>query len=84
MDSEPRRELIDAVMDGYVAWRESSAGVAVAYERFRHAVADGRRLAYATYLAALDQEEGAAAEYRRCLDLATGECRPGRHAAPRG
>lgn len=70
MDAPARRHLIDAVMDLYVAWRERSTAVDVAYACFRDATAEERALAHAAYLAALDQEEGAAAEYRLALERA--------------
>ncbi len=71
MDGPARRHLIDTVMDLYVAWRERSASVSVAYARFRDAPAGERALAHAAYLAALDQEERAASEYRFALERAT-------------
>ncbi len=75
MDDPTRRELIDTVMDGYVAWRERSAAVGAAYRRSRDASPRERALAHAAYLAALDQEELAAIDYRRALDRAIAVCR---------
>lgn len=62
--------LIDAVMDGYVAWREASVGVETAYHRWRQAPAAERQLAFDHYFAELDREENAASEYRRLVELA--------------
>jgi len=75
MDSPTRRELIDTVVDLYVAWRERSAAVGAAYHRFRDAPPSDRALAHAAYLAALDQEELAAIDYRRALERAIPVCR---------
>ena len=62
--------LIDAVMDGYVAWREECAAVEAAYRRWHQAPRDERAVAYDHYFAALDREEYAAGEYRRLVELA--------------
>jgi hypothetical protein len=64
----PRRELIDAVLDGYVTWREESAAVEATYRDWRHAAPRERELAFDGYVAALDREEDAAAEYRRLIE----------------
>jgi len=66
----PISELIDAVMDGYVTWREESAAVEAAYHTWRGAPSDRRAIAFEDYFAALDREEHAASEYRRLLELA--------------
>ena len=63
-------ELIDAVMDGYVNWREESAAVEAAYHTWRGASPDQRTLAFDDYFAALDREEQAASEYRRLVESA--------------
>jgi hypothetical protein len=70
MDAPTRRQLVDTVMDHYVSWRERSASVGLAYTRFREAAPAERGLAHAAYLAALDQEELAAADYRAALEQA--------------
>jgi hypothetical protein len=70
-----RRKLIDTVMDLYVAWRERSAAVDAAYRRFRDGPPSERAIAHAAYLAALDQEELAAIDYRRSLERAIAVCR---------
>jgi len=70
--AEPPAILIDAVMEGYVAWREESAAVRAAYDDWRRAAAAEAAPAYAAYGAALDREERAAAAYRRLISLANG------------
>lgn len=62
--------LIDAVMDGYVAWREESAGVQTSYGHWLRADSHQRELAFAAYVAALDREERAADAYQRLLSIA--------------
>jgi hypothetical protein len=66
----PMSALIDAVMDGYVTWREESAAVETAYHRWRRASRDQSTVAFEDYFAALDREEDAASEYRRLVELA--------------
>jgi hypothetical protein len=61
---EPSPETVDAVIDGYVAWREQSAVVALTYERWSGAEPVDRESAFADYSAALDREEWAAARYQ--------------------
>jgi hypothetical protein len=65
-----RTDLIDAVMDGYVTWREESAAVEAAYHEWRGAPAGRCTGAFHDYFAALDREEQAASEYRRLVELA--------------
>lgn len=62
--------LIDAVMDGYVAWREESAAVQTAYGRWLRTDPGEQGLAFAAYLAALDREERAAETYQRLIGIA--------------
>ena len=64
--------LIDAAMDGYVAWREESAVVETAYGRWLRAEPAEEGLAFAAYLAALDREERAAETYMRLIAIANG------------
>ena len=64
--------LIDAVMDGYVAWREESAAVEVAYADWVRAAPGERGPAFVTYFAALDREERAADTYKRLISIANG------------
>ena len=61
-------QLVDAVMDAYVTWREESAAVAATYENWRRASRGGRPTAYDSYVTALDREEHAAAMYRHLID----------------
>ena len=61
---EPSPEIVDAVIDGYVAWREQSAVVALTYERWSRAEPAVRESAFADYSTALDREEWAAARYQ--------------------
>jgi hypothetical protein len=63
-------DLIDAVMDGYVSWREESVAVEDAYRRWRQAAPEERAIAFDDYSTALDREEHAASEYRRLVELA--------------
>ena len=62
--------LIDAVMDGYVAWREESAAVERAYHRWLRTEPSEQALAFAAYGAALDREERAADTYQRLIGIA--------------
>jgi hypothetical protein len=48
----------------YAAWRRESTAVQLAYERWAGSERDTCELAYAGYLAALDQEAHTAAGYR--------------------
>jgi hypothetical protein len=68
--ASPISDLIDAVMDGYVTWREESAAVEAAYRTWRGAPPGQRTVAFDDYFAALDREEHAAGEYRRLVELA--------------
>lgn len=63
-------DLIDAVMDGYVSWREESAAVESAYRNWRQAGPNEEAILFDDYIAALDREEHAASEYRRLVELA--------------
>ncbi len=58
-----RPEVIDGLMEIYVDWREECLGLTTAYERWLHALAPERDLAFAAYRAALDREEQASAVY---------------------
>ena len=60
-------KLIDAVMDGYVAWREESAAVEKAYRTWLSAGREDGALAFAAYAAALDREDRAASDYERLI-----------------
>ncbi len=60
-------KLIDAVMDGYVTWREESMAVQATYREWVGAPLAWRELAFDDYCEALDREERAASEYQRLL-----------------
>lgn len=70
LNPAPSRQLVDAVMDRYVAWREESVRVDTAYANWRGAPSGDRPLLFAAYLAALDREETAATDYQRMIDQA--------------
>jgi hypothetical protein len=55
----------EAVTDSYVAWRKASCGVQAAYERWAAWESSDRDLAFAAYLAALENEEHAARVYEK-------------------
>jgi hypothetical protein len=55
--------VIDAAMDAYLDWRQQSAGVEAAYQRWSAADSTDAALAFAAYVAALDREERASASY---------------------
>jgi hypothetical protein len=59
----PPSTLIDAMMDGYIGWREECAAVEKAYRDWLGARREDRAAAFAAYSAALDREEYAAAQY---------------------
>lgn len=54
------RWLTDAFLDSYVSWREACDEVRSAYQRWGSAARGDAALAFAAFLAALDQEERAA------------------------
>lgn len=66
-----RTQLIDAVMEGYVTWREECAAVAVTYQAWSRSSAEERANAYDAYVAALEHEDYAAARYQRLIQRAT-------------
>jgi hypothetical protein len=65
-----RTQLIDAVMEGYVTWREECAAVAVTYQAWTRSSEEERAKAYDSYVAALEHEEHAAARYQRLIERA--------------
>jgi hypothetical protein len=72
----PNSELIDAVMDAYIEWREESAEVTVAYRTWNNVPAHERALSYDNYVAALDREELAANVYMRLIEQVGGRLAP--------
>lgn len=62
--SSPRiSEMVDEMLAAYVDWRETAALAQGAYRRWLHSPAGERELRFATFVAALDQEESAATSY---------------------
>jgi hypothetical protein len=59
---------IDRFYESYVSWREASAQVWRAYERWVGCPSSERRLAHAAYAASLDREEIAACLHALCSD----------------
>jgi hypothetical protein len=55
--------LVDRMIDLYCDWRTACAEARAAYERFCHARASDRALAFAAYGAALDREQSACEDY---------------------
>jgi len=56
-------EMVDEMLAAYVDWRETAAVARVAYGRWSQSPVAERELRFATFLAALDQEQSAAASY---------------------
>jgi hypothetical protein len=63
-DTRLGRSLADGLHQRYSSWRRQSDAVQGAYEVWLDAEGARRELAYAGYLAALDQEQLAADSYR--------------------
>jgi hypothetical protein len=57
------RELVDAIVDAYVYWREAALAAEHAYRRWDSAAECDRPLAFRVYNTALDREEWAAECY---------------------
>jgi hypothetical protein len=66
--TRPSPDLVDAVVDRYVGWREKSSAVSAAYEAWDRAGSSERGSAFGAYVAALDREEGAATEYMAAVE----------------
>jgi hypothetical protein len=66
----PDTPLIDAVIGGYVTWREENAAVAATSETWTCSPTHVRAIAFAEDVAALDREERAASDYHRLLKQA--------------
>ena len=62
-----QRLRVDAAMDGYVGWREACALVHHAYDGWRNAAREEARLAFGSYMSALDREERASQIYARLI-----------------
>jgi hypothetical protein len=63
-DTRLGRALADGLLRHHTSWRRESDAVKLAYEGWTSSDTANRELAYARYLAALDQEELAAHRYR--------------------
>ncbi|HTX32392.1 MAG TPA: hypothetical protein VMD09_13500 [Solirubrobacteraceae bacterium] len=57
----------DALLEGYVAWREASSELAAAHRRWAQSDPHDAGLAGAGYLAALDREQKAAGVYEELV-----------------
>ena len=57
MQEQVDKQLVDEVMEAYVAWREECAEVWAAYERWASAPKIDAAGAFSAYRAALDREE---------------------------
>jgi hypothetical protein len=64
--------LADDLIDSYVAWREASACVQAAYERWAGWEYGDRDVGFGGFLAALQQEENAARVYQRQIERVRG------------
>ena len=62
-----QKRQLDELIDQYVAWREASGGVEVAYGRWKGAGRVDRDVTFSIYWAALDREEEAAFAYQAAL-----------------
>jgi hypothetical protein len=67
-----RLDLLDALMDSHLHWRDECRAVAESYRNWRFAPGPRRDGAFAEYLAALDREEHAACGYRRAVEETRG------------
>jgi hypothetical protein len=65
----PYEGATNALIDGYVAWREACAQVDAAYSRCSASEPADRDLAFAAYGAALEREEHAARVYERWVEI---------------
>jgi hypothetical protein len=75
VNAQLRSALVDELLELYCEWREDSARVQTAYERFAAAEPEDRREAYAVYLAAVDQEEAAARTYADQISCVSSQLR---------
>ncbi|HET6869376.1 MAG TPA: hypothetical protein VFH80_25925 [Solirubrobacteraceae bacterium] len=76
MKRHRHEQLLDEAIDAYVDWREESAEVWDAYERWRHAPAADAPSAFSAYCAAVDREDRASHVY---AELMTRAAAPGHH-----
>ena len=73
MTEQVHKELVDETIEAYVDWREESAGVWDAYERWARAPKIDRAGAFSAYRAALDREECASHAYAGLAGIAAGK-----------
>jgi hypothetical protein len=62
-----RSKIVDEMIDDYVSWREACEALAMSYENWSRSDRPDEKLACSVYVAALDREEQAAAQYQRAL-----------------
>lgn len=78
MNEQVNKQLLDEAIDAYVDWREQSADVWAAYERWAGAPRIDAAGAFSAYRAALDREERASHAYADLLvRIAAGKGRVG-------
>ena len=70
MKRQSHEQLLDEAADAYVDWREESAEVWDAYERWRRAPAAEAPFAFSAYRAAVDREERASHVYAQLMTRA--------------
>ena len=63
-DTKLGKSLADGLHQRYTSWRRESDAVQQAYEAWLESEGPKREIAYARYIAALDQEELSAGSYR--------------------
>jgi len=66
-DDMPKTNLVDEASDAYIDWREESAGVWDAYDRWATARVPDAAGAFSAYRAALEREECASRAYAGLL-----------------
>ncbi|HEY2769356.1 MAG TPA: hypothetical protein VGI87_02265 [Solirubrobacteraceae bacterium] len=74
--TELHSALVDHLLELYCEWREDSTRVQTVYERFARADSQDRDAAFASYVAALDQEESAAQTYAEQIRAASAQLTP--------
>jgi hypothetical protein len=67
MRDQMNKKLVDEASDAYIDWREESAGVWDAYDRWVTAEASDAAVAFSAYGAALEREECASRAYAGLL-----------------
>jgi hypothetical protein len=72
--NETQTDVIDRLMDMYVAWREECAALWEAHERWKAVPPAERPIAFASYRAALDREEWASRVYADLVGRITSSC----------